>query len=139
MLDVYILKLEKERYYVGKCKKDFNDWIETYPIVKVERIIKKCDFYDIDKYTKMYMNIHGIDNARGGTYLEIELNEDTKNFLNKEFQTINNICTRCYFEKHLPRDCFVPSDSVCIKNLNLFGFVMKVEEEIISVLPEGYD
>lgn len=139
MFNIHILKLEENKYYICKTRNTFNDWTEKYPIVEVEKTVKDCDFYDIDKYTKIYMNKYGIENVRGGTYSELKLDENVKNFLINEFRTVNNICERCYFEIHQTEKCFISGDVVYIKNLNSFGIVMKIEDETISVLPEDYN
>jgi hypothetical protein len=139
MFNIHILKLEENKYYICKSRKFFNDWTEKYPIVEVEKTVKDCDFYDIDKYTKIYMNKYGIENVRGGTYSELKLDENVENFLINEFRTVNNICQRCYFEIHQGQKCFISGDEVYIKNLNSLGIVMKTDYETISVLLEDYN
>jgi hypothetical protein len=91
MVYIYVLKLENNKYYIGKTENpkirlenhfssNGSEWTKLYKPIKIIEIIPNCDNYDEDKYTKIYMDKYGIDNVRGGSYVQIELNED--NFLN---------------------------------------------------------
>jgi len=88
---IYTLELENNKYYVGKScvskqrilkhfQEEGSEWTKLYKPIKIIEIIPDCDNYDEDKYTKIYMDKYGINNVRGGSYVQIELNED--NFLN---------------------------------------------------------
>jgi hypothetical protein len=91
MVYIYVLKLENNKYYIGKTEtpkfrienhfsSNGSEWTKLYKPIKIIEIIPDCDNYDEDKYTKIYMDKYGINNVRGGSYVQIELNED--NFLN---------------------------------------------------------
>ena len=97
MYQVYILKLENDKYFVGYTKdiskikesiKDF-EWIQRHPLIKILKIIYNCDKYDVDKYTKKFMELYGIDNVRGGTYYHADLSQETLNSLKQELEILN--------------------------------------------------
>ena len=82
MVYIYVLKLGKGKYYVGKTnqpnfriKSHFNskgsEWTKTYWPIAIEKLIPNCDNYDEDKWTKIYMDIYGIDNVRGGSFTKL--------------------------------------------------------------------
>ena len=88
MVYIYILLLQKNKYYVGKTthpkfrlREHFDSggsaWTKKYKPVKILQILPNCDDYDEDKYTKMYMDKHGINNVRGGSYSTIRLDKIT--------------------------------------------------------------
>ena len=116
MTFIYILKLQSNKYYVGKTKKpsfriqshfEINgcEWTKKYLPIKVEKIIPNCDDFDEDKYTKIYMNKYGINNVRGGSYINIKLEETVKKELNRILNATNDKCFICnkkgHFQKRL--------------------------------------
>ena len=92
MVYIYILQLEKGKFYVGKTinpsfrlDSHFNSngsaWTKIYKPIKMIELIPNCDDYDEDKYTRMYMDKYGIDNVRGGSFVSVELEQSTINHL----------------------------------------------------------
>lgn len=125
MVNIYILKLEKNKYYVGKSNdveerinKHYNGegaaWTKKYPPIDIVEVISDCDDYDEDKYTKMYMNLYGINNVRGGSYINIYLDKSTVDHLCKELNTTNDNCFICGKFGHFVKDC--PKNNGSIKN-----------------------
>ena len=80
MQKIYILQLEHHKFYVGKTNRsveeEFADhikgsgckWTLLHKPIAIVDIIVNVDNYDVDKYTKIYMDKYGIGNVRGGTY-----------------------------------------------------------------------
>jgi predicted GIY-YIG superfamily endonuclease len=78
MVYIYVLKLQSNKYYIGKTNNpqfrlsahfDANgsEWTKLYTPVNLVELITNCDDYDEDKYTRIYMDKYGIDNnVRGG-------------------------------------------------------------------------
>ena len=107
MVYIYILKLDSDKYYIGKTENPdirltshYNSvgskWTQKYKPVKIHQIIPDCDNYDEDKYTKMYMDKYGIDNLRGGSYVKIKLNNVTKKYLQQMNRGTNDKCFKCF-------------------------------------------
>ena len=88
MVFVYVLKLEYEKYYIGKTNNpqfrledhfiDYSSWTKIYKPIKLIELIPNCDDYDEDKYTRIYINKYGTNNVRGGSYNSIILNQTKK-------------------------------------------------------------
>lgn len=115
-LFIYILRLESNKYYVGKTKDLFtrfeshrngnaSTWTKKYRPLFVERVIERASIFDEDKYTKEYMNKYGIDNVRGGTYVMENLPEDQIMFLRREITAANDACLRCGIIGHFISNC----------------------------------
>jgi hypothetical protein len=76
MVFIYILQLKNNKYYVGKTNnptyrlenhfaENGAEWTKKYKPIKLVKIIPNCDDYDEDKYTRICMDEHGINNVRG--------------------------------------------------------------------------
>lgn len=52
------------------------------------------------------MNMHGIDNVRGGSFCTIMLTEDDKKFLNKMIEGANDKCFKCGKKGHFAKNCY---------------------------------
>lgn len=116
MVYIYILKLEKDKYYVGKTinpsfrlASHFNAygsaWTKLYKPIKMIELIPDCDDYDEDKYTLRFMDKYGIDNVRGGSFVQIKLNDMEKEMLMKMINGTNNKCFKCGTSGHFVKDC----------------------------------
>ena len=120
MVFIYILKLNKNKYYVGKTnnpkfrlESHFNsngsEWTKKYkPIECIE--LKEGDKYDEDKFTIKYMNLYGINNVRGGSFCEIKLSESTLQILTKMIDSSEDKCFSCGEKGHFIRDCSYSSE-----------------------------
>ena len=80
--NVYVLHLECGKYYIGKSDNVNNRyfqhlngsgsaWTRKYKPISLEKIIENVSSFEEDKITKEYMSKYGIDNVRGGSYVEI--------------------------------------------------------------------
>ncbi len=131
MLYVYVLKLQKDKWYVGRTndiEKRLNDhfflgsgltipsgrteWTKKYPPINVESTYEINDTLEEDLYVKKYMRMYGIDNVRGGSYSLIHLSQDVIISLKREFQRpeevvhkTNDECFQCGKKGHFIKNC----------------------------------
>ncbi len=116
MVYIYILKLEQNKYYIGKTNNpsfrlnehfssNASSWTKKYKPLEIVEIISDCDDYDEDKYTKIYMDKYGIDNVRGASYTSIYLDKNIKKLLLKSSYNTNNKCFNCGSKEHFYKEC----------------------------------
>jgi cellular nucleic acid-binding protein len=121
MTNIYILKLQHGKYYVGKTdniekriRQHINgtacSWTKKYKPIKVEQIISNASDFDEDKYTKEYMDKFGIDNVRGGSYVTEELDEGDKYTIQREIWGAKNLCKQCGRSGHFIKSCTFEKD-----------------------------
>jgi cellular nucleic acid-binding protein len=119
--NIYILKLENNKYYVGKsndleirAKAHLNGtastWTKKYKPISVEQVISNASPYDEDKYTIEYMGKYGIDNVRGGIYVSEALDNTQRNDINKRIWGANDCCTQCGRKGHFVKNCKAITD-----------------------------
>jgi predicted GIY-YIG superfamily endonuclease len=119
--NIYILRLEGGKYYVGKSKdpmKRYQEhlrgegsaWTKRYKPIGVDRIVSQANSFDEDRYTKEYMSKYGIENVRGGSYCEIELDNFQIETLQIEIWGANNKCKRCGRSGHFIKNCYARKD-----------------------------
>jgi predicted GIY-YIG superfamily endonuclease len=118
MTTIYVLKCEKDHYYVGKTSRPLHtritehfrengsEWTKRYPPIIVVEVKEKADEFDEDKYTKMYMKKYGIDRVRGGTYTQLVLPDYLRMTLEKELCSAQDLCFRCNRSGHFVNQCY---------------------------------
>lgn len=116
MVFIYILKLQQNKFYIGKTNKpnfrlrDHNDgngstWTKKYNPIKLVELIPNCDDFDEDKYTLKYMDLVGIDNVRGGSFCRIKLSDENKNTIEKMLDGTTDKCYKCGEDGHFASKC----------------------------------
>jgi hypothetical protein len=143
-MNLYILKLKEGKYYVGTTSKNVierleehmsgrgSNWTKKYKVLKLEKTIENCDKYDEDKWTKIYMDRHGINNVRGGSYCEITLNNNSINAIEREVTHANDRCLYCHKVGHFIKNCpdkMDTSSKMYYKNLNYLNMSCDYESE----------
>jgi len=119
--NIYILKLQGARYYIGKSDNPMkryqehlegkgSAWTKKHKPIGVEKIIKNASSFDEDKYTKEYMAKYGVDKVRGGSYVSIELDEVQEEALTREIWGAKDCCTQCGRKGHFVKDCYAKTD-----------------------------
>lgn len=116
MVFIYILLLNENKYYIGKTHDPYNRiishfngngsaWTRKYKPKNIEYIFKDCDEYDEDKYTLIYMKKHGINNCRGGSFVELDFSKETKKHITRMINSVSNRCFLCSSENHFLNQC----------------------------------
>jgi len=120
--NIYVLRLEGGRYYVGKSDNVMNRyeqhikgsgsaWTRKYKPISLEKTIKNVSSFEEDKVTKEYMSKYGIDKVRGGSYVEVELSEFHTDALKMEIWAAKDLCTQCGRPGHFVKDCHAKTDT----------------------------
>lgn len=115
--NVYALKLANGKYYVGKTddleqrlQNHFSGsgaaWTREHEPIKVLEIRENVSRFEEDKMTKEYMEKYGIDNVRGGAYSQVELADETREFLQREIRGTSDVCFKCNRPGHWASQCY---------------------------------
>ena len=119
--NIYVLKLVGGKYYVGKSHDlitryqqhingEGSAWTRKYKPVKMVRKIINVSPFEEDKITKEYMSKYGIENVRGGSYVNTELTDFQVEGLQVEIWSANGLCTQCGHAGHFVKDCYAKTD-----------------------------
>jgi hypothetical protein len=126
-ITVYALRCTEDKWYVGRTERSLqsrvvehfirngSEWTKKYPPIEVDQVWENCDMFDEDKYTKMYMARYGIQNVRGGAYVQISLHPGLVESLTLELRNVQNTCFKCGSSNHFVAQCRGPEESVIIK------------------------
>ena len=144
--NIYVLRLEGGRYYVGKSDNVMNRyqqhlngngsaWTKKYKPLSLEKIIENVSSFEEDKITKEYMSKHGIDKVRGGSYVEIQLSKFHTDAVNMEIRGAKDLCTKCGRSGHFVKDCYAKTDA---SGLNGASPRCSKKEEMFNKQMEAY-
>jgi len=138
---IYILKLEDNKYYIGKTGRDVNtrftehvngygsEWTKKHKPIKIINSSICLSKFDEDNITKEYMIKYGIENVRGGTYCKLNLEDFEIKVLENEFNGINNKCYKCGEDGHYAKNCLTKYNDY----ISLFSTKEELEKEINAI------
>lgn len=118
--EVYVLRCQHEKYYVGstqnyanRIKRHFEgsgaQWTRRYPPMEVA-YTKMCSNpvsarEEEDMEVKRLMTIHGIGNVRGGSYSQLILDHISVTALERELTHLQDLCLHCGKAGHYASEC----------------------------------
>jgi predicted GIY-YIG superfamily endonuclease len=113
---VYVLKLEDDKYYVGRTcdyerrvREHFEGrgsaWTQMYKPLELYELLEVETGFEEDMVVKEMMSLYGIDNVRGGSYVRVTLGSNERELLEREIKMAMDLCVLCGSEKHFVRDC----------------------------------
>lgn len=115
---IYVLKCGDDKYYVGKTRTTIEKRLEwhfsennnceftkKYKPIQLVEIFKSNSIFDEDNITKKYMMNFGINNVRGGSYCQLNLQQYQIMALNNEFISMKDQCFNCHQYGHYAKDC----------------------------------
>lgn len=116
VVTIYVLQLEQDKYYVGKTKNyqarllshftnNGSAWTREYKPIDIIEIVPDCDDYDEDKYTRMYMDMYGVNNVRGGSFVAMKLPSAIIQHLIMSKLNVQNRCFLCGESGHFATTC----------------------------------
>ena len=132
MVTVYVLKLEKGKYYVGKTNHDFQrleqhksgrgaSWTKKYKPLSIVSVQSGMKSVDEDLITLQTMKKFGIENVRGGKWYRVKMSKKSvleieelikANKIKKPKKTTRNrskknqLCSRCGRNSHSLSKCY---------------------------------
>ncbi len=112
----YVLQLEDGKWYVGKTNDPISRliehvtesgsaWTRRYPPVQVHEVKPDAARFDEDNTTLEYMEKHGIDNVRGGCYVQVVLPAEQRREIQRKLASANDGCFNCGDSGHMVADC----------------------------------
>ena len=157
--NIYILKCTNNKYYIGKTKLDVAKrysqhlydkscvFTTKYPTIEIITTYKTDDSLEENNMTKKYMILYGIENVRGGSYANLELEEWQIKSLEMEFKSADDCCYKCGGKNHFAKNCnelditeyvnkYSSIDDITIEIDNLENILYNIDrlESIISAL-----
>jgi len=119
--NIYVLKLQGNKYYVGKSQDVIgryqqhmngqgSAWTKKYKPMSLVESRDGVSPFEEDKVVKEYMAKYGIKNVRGGAYVTEELDEAQEYVLQKEIWAVTDSCTECGRKGHWAKDCNAKTD-----------------------------
>eukprot|EP01135_Chromosphaera_perkinsii_P000210 Nk52_evm14s48 gene=Nk52_evmTU14s48 len=116
MVSVYVLKLQQNKFYVGKTKSPVDRlsahflgqgsaWTRQYQPVDIVEIKKDCPEEEEQLVTQKYMKQYGINNVRGGPWCQVELDSSTVAAIQRIINSSSDACYNCGGEGHFAGHC----------------------------------
>lgn len=148
MCEIYVLKLENDKYYVGRsgnANKRIEDhfgndnskksaWTRKHKPISIVEVFMNCDVFDEDKYVLKYMKEYGIENVRGGSFSQIVLPDNEIATISKMLQGADDQCYNCGSNEHFVNEC--DSDEIKENKLTFMDCFIECFKSLTSNKPK---
>ena len=122
MMITYILQLTHGKYYVGRTNNlekrvcDHTNgngaaWTKKYGVIRVMETHNNDSRFFEDMLVKTMMHKYGIDNVRGGSYVQVNLPQIQYQCLQREINGATDKCFNCGGD-HFVSNCDVVNDDL---------------------------
>jgi predicted GIY-YIG superfamily endonuclease len=112
----YVLKLQGGKWYVGltsnpyrRLMQHFNEsgsaWTQMYPPLQIHEVTPAETVHDEDNLTFEYMMEYGVENVRGGIYVQTVLPDEQVREIERRRRMVNGLCVICGDAGHVASDC----------------------------------
>jgi len=136
MVYIYVLKLQSNKYYVGKTdspqfrldthfREGGSAWTKKYKPIQIHEIRPDQSDHDEQRITQEYMNKYGIDNVRGGPWCQIDISRSLSE-INRILNSVSDQCYKCGSSDHFAQNCSTKS-KVTAKNTGKVKAKVKVK------------
>jgi hypothetical protein len=126
---IYILLLENDKIYIGRTsnfERRYDEhingkgswWTQKHKPVKILDKYICSNSFEEDTFVKIYMGEYGIENVRGGSYVQDKLDDNQIELLQKEIRFAKNQCVNCGESDHFVKNCNVDifyKCEICLK------------------------
>ena len=138
MVFIYVLKCEKNKYYVGKTENPhyrleshFSEggsaWTKKYKPIQLHQLIPDQSDHDEQRVTQEYMKKYGIQNVRGGPWCKIDIS-DARNAIEHILKSSSDKCYTCGSKDHFTNKCPQKKQNNSLKSCkrcNRFGHTIE--------------
>lgn len=111
---IYILKLENEKFYIGKTNKintrindHFNNkgsaWTRKYKPIEILDVLETEKSEDM--ITLEYMAKYSIDQVRGGSFCQISISDIERDIIQRMINSLKDKCYNCGQSDHFCNNC----------------------------------
>jgi predicted GIY-YIG superfamily endonuclease len=115
MVFIYVLKCQKDKYYVGKTKNpDYrleshfreggSSWTKKYKPIQLHHLIPDQTDHDEQRITQEYMEKYGVENVRGGPWCKIDIS-DSLSSIQHILKSSSDKCYTCGSPDHFTNKC----------------------------------
>ena len=121
MVNIYVLELKHNKYYVGKTdhtlqrfnqhmRKNGAKWTKKYPVIDLYDFHPRMKSSDENRITREMMRKFGVANVRGGSWTKVNMTKDEIRRLESKLKHKPSVstksCTRCGRDSHTKAKCY---------------------------------